>query len=251
VVFPQQNNGPNSVQTWLSIALQGGLGLYFAYNIWSGNLSNYINERFVWLSYIAVIILFVMTVFAAYRTVRYGSQADTGYSFSAPQRISWSLLFFASIPLIFGVMVPSAPLGAEAVNGGVSTRAVLGTNQSSFTIPPENRNILDWLRMFGSAADMEAFNGQPVNLSGFVYREPVFDDDQFMVSRFTVSCCVADASAIGLPVQYDGAIELTVGIWVQIQGRMEVGEFDGDILPIIQTETVELIEQPAHPYLYP
>jgi putative membrane protein len=72
-----------------------------------------------------------------------------------------------------------------------------------------------------------------------------------MVARFTVSCCVADASPIGLPVLYTGAGELAEGEWVRIQGMFRAGDFRGQTTPILQADTVETVAQPEHPYLYP
>ncbi|MEM6529198.1 MAG: TIGR03943 family protein, partial [Chloroflexota bacterium] len=71
------------------------------------------------------------------------------------------------------------------------------------------------------------------------------------VARFTVSCCVADASALGLPVFADNAPDFQTGEWVQISGTVQVDEFTGEVLPIINSRSIERIELPEHPYLYP
>lgn len=245
----QINTKNEPEKLWLKPLILLSMGIYFGYNILSGNLNNYINERFMWLSYLATGLFCLMALAALVDALRQSNPA--GLRLGA-RKITWSMLGVAALPLIFGVMVPSRPLGVDAINGGVSTRAVLGTTQAStFTIPPERRNILDWLRSFGETQDYESFNGQPVDLIGFVYREPHFEENQFMVSRFTMSCCVADASALGLPVVHTGDVALTDGAWVNVRGKIEVGTFDSDVLPIIHASAVEMIEQPQQPYLYP
>jgi putative membrane protein len=93
--------------------------------------------------------------------------------------------------------------------------------------------------------------GQPADITGFVYREPSFDENQFMVARFTVSCCVADASAIGIVVVDDAAADLRTDAWVRVQGTMQVGDVRGERAPVLHASAIEQIEQPAHPYLYP
>ena len=60
--YEHSHNTP--AQEWLKTALLLGLGLYFVYIIITGNLTNYINIRFSWLSYVAAII-FLMLGFAA------------------------------------------------------------------------------------------------------------------------------------------------------------------------------------------
>src|SRR5687767_13241863 len=59
-----------TVQSWLKTLLLLGLGAYFAYNISSGNLSNYINVRFVWLSYVAAGIFLLLGVGNAFLFLR-------------------------------------------------------------------------------------------------------------------------------------------------------------------------------------
>jgi uncharacterized repeat protein (TIGR03943 family) len=246
-----QQRTESTLQQWLRVVILAGLGTYFTYNIVSGNLANYINERFVWLSYVAVVLFFALAVFSVYRIVRAGNALPYGLSEMGAQTVTWSVLAVAAIPLVLGTMIPSQPLGAEAVNGSISTNAVRGANESGFTIPPENRNVLEWLREFNQSSNYETFNGQPANVVGFVYREPDYAPNQFMVARFTVACCVADASAIGLPVYYEGADDLETGAWVRVEGSILVDDFKEDVLPIVQAETIEGVPEPEHPYLYP
>ncbi len=243
---------------WLKTAILIGLGGYFVYLITTGNLTNYINERFVWLSYVAAAIFLLLGIYSLILAVRAlrdhdalhealeHSHDDHGHEHG----ISWSALAVIAIPLLIGTLIPSRPLGAEAVNGALSTSASVG-EMVTFTKQPLDRNVLDWLRYFGSLTEYSETNGQPADVIGFVYVEPTFPENTFMLARFTVSCCVADASAIGLPTFYTSAEPPEQGEWVRVQGSFTVGEFRGDTLPILQAESLEVVEQPEHPYLYP
>jgi putative membrane protein len=154
-----------------------------------------------------------------------------------------------AVPLVLGTLIPSQPLGAEAVAGSISVSAASRT-ETAFNVPPEERNVLDWLRAFNTG-DYAQFEGQPADVIGFVYTEPTFDEDEFMVARFTISCCVADASAIGLPVFWNDTADLKQGDWVNVKGRFGMGEFRGDQLPVLYAASIETVAQPEHPYLYP
>ncbi len=243
----QAENG--TLRQWMQVAVLAIFGGYFTYIIVSGNLANYINERFVWLSYIAAGLFYLLAGFSAYRALRNIPKA--AYTFSNAQAITWSVLITAALPLVFGLMIPSQPLGAEAVNGSLSTNAVSQSSGGGFSIAPENRNILDWLREFNATTDYNTLDGQPASVSGFVYREPDYDSETFMVARFTVSCCVADASAIGLPVTDLDADTFETGQWIQVAGPVVVEDFNGETLPVVHAESIEVIEMPDHPYLYP
>ncbi|MBK8032118.1 MAG: TIGR03943 family protein [Chloroflexi bacterium] len=227
-----------------------GLGLYFVVNIISGNLTNYINVRFSWLSYVAAVLFLLIGAFSALgllnaRRAEHDHHHDHDHDHSA---ISWGTLIVVAVPLVLGTLIPSRPLGAESVDGNVSITASSVDNMV-LSIEPSKRNVLDWLRVFNATDDYATLSGQPADVIGFVYLEPTFGENQFMVARFTVSCCVADASAIGIPVQWPEAVEQ--GQWVRVTGVMETGDFRGDAAPILHAQAVEVVEQPEHPYLYP
>ena len=73
-----------------------------------------------------------------------------------------------AFPLLLAILIPSRSLGIEAVNGGVSLNPV---GVAGVTRSPLDRNILDWLREFDRAATPAQFNGSPVDVIGFVYRD--------------------------------------------------------------------------------
>ncbi|MBK8020222.1 MAG: TIGR03943 family protein [Chloroflexi bacterium] len=255
-------DGAQTVQLWLKAAILLGLGLYFVYNILTGNLTNYINLRFAWLSYVAAALFLIIGLYSIWHLLtahRKGhahehndqhdhDHAHEGHSHGA---ISWPVLAIVSVPLLLGTLIPSRPLGAEAVSGGVNVSAVESAEVTTLSIPALERNVLDWLRAFNREADMARFDGEPVDVVGFIYREPTFADDQFMVARFTVSCCVADASAIGLAVQSQDTASLEQGSWVRVQGTLHLADFRGERLPVVQAERIDRVDQPEHPYLYP
>jgi uncharacterized repeat protein (TIGR03943 family) len=167
------------------------------------------------------------------------------------QSISWKALAVIAIPLVLGTLVPSRPLGSAAVGGNISLNAVSASGAQTFTTDPLTWNVLDWLRAFNNSGDVNSFNGKQADVIGFVYREATFPDDQFMVARFTISCCVADASAIGVPVVWDAAGDYPADTWVEVKGTWEVGEFRGDTVPILHPTTIDKVDQPDHPDLYP
>jgi uncharacterized membrane protein YcgQ (UPF0703/DUF1980 family) len=60
-----------NLHAWAQTAILLGLGLYFAYTIASGNLTNYINAAFAWLSYLAAALFFALGVISAFRVARH------------------------------------------------------------------------------------------------------------------------------------------------------------------------------------
>ena len=228
-----------------------GLALYFVYNILSGNLTNYINERFAWLSYVAVALFLLLGAGSALDLLRQRGHHHHEHDDHIHAALSWPLLLIVAVPLLLGTLIPSRPLGSAAVDGNISLSAASVTGATTFTTDPAKWNVLDWLRAFNQTDDINSFNGKEANVVGFVYKEPTFPAGKLMVARFTVSCCVADAAAIGLPVEWAGAADLPADTWVQVTGTFQVGTFRDDTVPILQASSVEVVTQPAHPYLYP
>ncbi|MCC6803503.1 MAG: TIGR03943 family protein [Anaerolineae bacterium] len=246
-----------TAQLWVKALLMIGLGVYFVHNIASGSITNYVNERFAWLSYVAAALFLLIGGFSAWHLARkrgreHGHEHDAhDHPDHVHEPISWRVLAILAVPLVLGTLIPSKPLGAEAISGGVSlsSAATVGAAQA-FNVPPEQRNVLDWLRAFNNA-DYPSFDGQTANVIGFVYSEPSFAPDEFMVARFAISCCVADATAIGLPVHWANATDLQQGQWIEVKGAFKVSDFGGDPMPVIQAERIDQVAQPEHPYLYP
>lgn len=228
-------------------ALLIGLGVYFVWVIASGSLANYINERFAWLSYLAAAVFLLLGAWNVALLLRGKSDSTDHHG----NTMSWGTLAIVAIPLVLGTLVPSRPLGAEAVGSISITNAAAAANVAEFTIDPLKRNVLDWLRVFNSVTDFNELDGEQADLIGFIYREPTFGDDQFMIARYSISCCVADASALGVPATWADTAALEQGQWVRVQGAFQTGSFRDNVLPILQVASIEPIEQPEHPYLYP
>ncbi len=222
-----------------------GLGL-FLYSRWSsGTLLFYINQRSTWL--VALAALGLLIIGASYRY--HPARRHDEHAFS------WGGVVLIGLIIAMGLLVPPKPLGALAMNNrqvnvGVSSSAL--PVASVRAVQSGEKNILDWLVTFNSAPDPGAFANQAARVVGFVYRgDERFDAQTFMVSRFVVSCCVADATAVGLIVRWPEAASLTDDQWVEVAGHFEPGEFAGEQTPILAAESVAPIAPPNQPYLYP
>lgn len=250
---------------WFQAALMLLLGLYLLETLLTGEIAFYINERFNWLAGLAgftLIALGTINVIALLSEPEQGKATSQGApdllqnapSVAHGTTARWYVLVILSVPLILGVFLPAQPLGAAAINnsGIAFSLNVSGGSDQAFSIAPTQRNVLDWVRAFSASINIDEFGGQPADLIGFVYRDARFDDaKEFMVTRFTVSCCVADAVAIGVVVRSDQAATLTADSWVRVQGRFEIGDFYGQRMPILIAESIEQVAMPERPYLFP
>ena len=230
----------------LQAGITAGLAAYFAVDLlWGDGLRNYINIELEWLIVLAAMLFVMLAAAALWECSRLLLGKGGGH---AHGRLS--TLGLLAIPLLLAALSPNVPLGADAARGRLSTSVQPGGFQS-LQRDPLSYNILEWLRAFSREADLANFDGQEANLLGFVYRELDDPEDIFLLARITLSCCVADASAIGLPVRYEGAATLAADQWVQVRGHFLLGEFGAEMLPILEVEELTLTEPPDQPYLYP
>lgn len=164
-------------------------------------------------------------------------------------------LAILAIPLLIGLLSSEQALSSEALSKrGLSTSAALPGGQSSaqsLEVIEDDRTILDWIKVFNYSDDPSAYVGQDVNVSGFVYHDARLPERQFMVSRFVITCCVADAFAIGMTVEAVNAADLENNTWINVQGSLDITSIDGDSAPMIRASSIETISAPEQPYLYP
>ncbi|WP_272495700.1 TIGR03943 family putative permease subunit [Bacillus pinisoli] len=106
----------------------------------------------------------------------------------------------------------------------------------------QTMNILDM--------NPDKFVGKKMEVIGFVFREEDFTEDQMVIARFGLSCCVADSSVYGTLSTGSVVKDLDNDQWVKVTGTLSKTEYNDWILPYLQIEEIELIEKPEQPYIY-
>ena len=99
----------------------------------------------------------------------------------------------------------------------------------AFVLPPEQRNLTEWVCWLRSQPDPDLVAGNPVRISGFVWRQP---QGPPLIARLTVRCCLADATPAGLAVQWPDGFTPTTNQWLAIKGTMTVQNRDGQRIPV-------------------
>jgi uncharacterized repeat protein (TIGR03943 family) len=231
-----------------------GLSIFFASKAANGQLTWYINARFIPLTIFGIIMLAVLaqTVFTEIKRSRQRAQAGEHDHDHAPAP---SNLWFMLVPLLIGVLIPARPLDSAAfATKGFNTNAPLVSADSSallFETDSEERNVLDWIKLFNYEENVTQFIGQKASVIGFVYFNEDLSENQFFVSRFVVSCCAADGFAIAMAAEWDDAAALQQDSWVLVKGTIEAITINDRRVPMIVAESVQEVPVPNQPYLYP
>ena len=116
---------------------------------------------------------------------------------------------------------------------------------------PEERTIIDWIRTLNVYPEPDAYADQPVKVSGFVVHMPDWPDDHFMIARFVLTCCAADAYPVGLPVVLPAGEPLPKpDAWLEVAGTMQTGTLSGKRQLVIGSPAITEIPEPRNPYEY-
>ena len=246
----------NKLYRSLQAGILFAIALFLVTKLITGKLDLYINLRFAPLTIFAVIALVLM----AYALMRYPkAESDPDdhhdHEHSHAHSVSVYALVFLLIPVLIGILIPARPLdAAAATTRGVNVSAPIISSSSqaqSFEASADQRNVLDWIRMFNNGTDVTTYTGQTANVIGFVFKDQRLADNQFLVSRFVITCCAADGLAIGMVVNWDQVSTLNENTWVRVKGAVEPYQLDGQPVPLIQAVSVEVVQEPEQPYLFP
>ncbi|MGH2524765.1 MAG: TIGR03943 family putative permease subunit [Anaerolineales bacterium] len=237
----------------LQALLLAALGMFLLQKVWSGTLFWYINQRFLFLSLFAALGFLALAQGALAQLRRRPAEASPEHEHEGAS--AWSLVIVA-LPLLLGLLIPARPLGSSAIaNKGLNTTAPLTAVDASKPAQPSlastDRTVLDWVRAFNYESNPAVLDGQPADVTGFVYHDSRLQPGQFLVGRFAVSCCVADAAAIAMIVAWPDAADLRDNVWVRVRGPVQAASLNGQPIPLISAEMIEQIAEPDQPYLYP
>jgi putative membrane protein len=97
----------------------------------------------------------------------------------------------------------------------------------------------------------ENFIGKKLEISGFVYHEDDMLPNQFVVARFSVSCCSADASPFGVMIESSNANKFAKDTWVKVTGVIGKTKYADNEIMKLDASKIEKIPAAKDPYVYP
>ncbi len=223
-----------------------GTAVFILWLIVTQEIHWYIHQRFILLTVLALVLL---TILAGLSIKRFVSTAETE---QAPKLIELILL---SVPLILGIVIPAKPLtaaAAETRNIIFSAPGGLTSTGNPITLSMETQplTILDWLNIFTQDGDLSQYLGKPAQVSGFVIHDDHLPDNQFLLARFVITCCAADAFPVAIVVEYDGVLPQE-DQWLIVEGSIHQTFENEMTLPLLKADSIDFIDQPGQPYLFP
>ncbi|TCK97782.1 putative repeat protein (TIGR03943 family) [Natranaerovirga hydrolytica] len=200
------------------------------------------------------------------------------FSYKKGKRIPYSYLIFL-MPILLMFLVPPVTIDSSSIQESRVNRMSIESNTTNNTESVkderDNSSISQLNAPFNNSAlysnngvleiekddfysslmelyyDLDSYVGQQIAIEGFVYRDDLTQENEFIVSQLLMSCCVADVQLIGLICEYNHTEDLLMDQWVKVHGTLTRGEGDNQQMAVIKVKQIEEIDEPNHIYIYP
>lgn len=223
------------------LASGAAIGAWAALFWWllvTGRADLYLSSRTAWLIPVGAAIT---TIAAAARLAT--ARAERPRPVTAP----WALGVIV-LPVVLAFAAPPSTLSSYAVERRSSFSSVRVAATARDVAGP-----LDIVDVAAARSSDEALallrrrSGEPIVLEGFVTSRPDLGADEVLLTRFVVTCCVADATIAQVRVVEVPPGAFSTDDWIRVRGR--VYALGAEILVV--AERVEEIPPPEVPYLTP
>jgi uncharacterized repeat protein (TIGR03943 family) len=151
------------------------------------------------------------------------------------------------IPVVIVLALPPASLGSFAASRR-SSIAAGGFGSNAEQIASGELTLIDVAGGLRSSEGMRALvarAGEQVSFVGFISKEKGLPADEFILTRFLVSCCVADALSVQVRVINAPLGELKADQWVRAEGAIYL--LGNEV--VVDASSVTVVQRPKRPYL--
>lgn len=230
------NMKKNNKINWIETCTLGVWAGFFLFVIFSKRLPLYISPRFSLLPWVGAFLLIAMII-----STKFGRQ-EVCHS----GKMDWSISSWFLMPIVLGLLVPPAGLGAFIAN--TRQGQMLGSAQA-------NNNISINLALYSNYQNVTIANlayaghitSGKVSVEGqiFIPDKPLKSGECILL-HYLMTCCAADLRTVSVILAYPEGYRPKSGQWVRVHGiakREKRGV-------IIKSDMIESISEPDPPYLY-
>jgi putative membrane protein len=150
------------------------------------------------------------------------------------------------VPVLAALVLANAQLGALAASNKLSSRGI--DSAALARLASRDAKQVGFLQLNAAGHDAQLSRelglvaGRPIELTGFVSEA----GRSFTLSRFYITCCVADAVPVGVRVVAAGPRpEVRRDAWLNVTGVLVRGDREWNVRAL----RIERIKPPADPYL--
>ncbi len=240
-----------------------GIALMLSSLLITGEITLFIHPKLKWLVGLSIGLLVILGIIQLW-------QIGAGEL----HRIGWWSYSIVLLPIIVFLLVPPKALdasiaskkGVTYLDGSVLNKQQENSTKTDLTYAEEvfddfKKGIEPYKKMpviefsdqeYGDAYTMiysfpNEVEGKKIKLKGFIYFDPE-KKYQPVISRFTITCCAADATVVGFYLKTDQ--EFKENQWIEATGTIRIKKEEEFETPIIELESYKKIDPPKDPYVY-
>lgn len=231
-VCPERALAATALTAWAAV---------FWFLLFTGRVSLYLSSRTAWVVPTGAAVL-TLAALGRIVTLRVEDPRPVG------RRGVWGVGLIVA-PVVIVLALPPASLGSYAA-ARRSTLTAGAAVASAGDIAEGELSLVDVAGALRSREGMRALvrrAGEQVSFVGFVTRERGMPADEFVLTRFLISCCVADALSVQVRVVGAPPGRFKPDDWVRVEGAM----YPLGREVIVDAESVRPVDKPEHPYLNP
>jgi len=180
----------------------------------------------------------------------FGIVAWTASQNTTPPPVPLGSFLLLVLPLFVLAATGSESLGGDAYSTrkqGGSRSSFRATRPSLFPTPvgggPIETSTLE-LNEFG-----DSFEGLTVKFSGRVAKDERWGPEFFVLYRFQIVCCAADAIPVAVLVENTPKIAAQKDDWLEVTGRFGIEQKNEQSIPTVRKTILRKIPAPERPYL--
>ncbi|BAU27307.1 putative repeat protein (TIGR03943 family) [Aneurinibacillus soli] len=242
------------------------LSLYIWELLYTGEITRFVAPLFsaLLIGILPVLMLLVLYAFATLRLPGEKRGCSCCLKKERPSlSVTWLLVM---IPAVLGICLPPPPLGTAIL----PQSPVVSAKSASLPLPlaqvrTGERTVRDlsWTDFTEDFYQKEVtYEHHPYRVTGIVYHPPGWLPERFVVMRYMITCCAADATPLGIAVEVTGGDQLKNNEWIEVEGMIRRTTLpQADILvplawtygqkeqPLLQADGIRHIQAPKDPYL--
>ena len=242
-------DAPSRRRPWSPARLGGGLVLaawasMFWWLLFTGRVNLYLSTNTSWVVPVGAVLL---TAAAVGRLL--SARASSAQALERREQVVLALMV---VPVILVMVLPPATLGSFSASK--KTKFSPGvTLSSSFydDITSTSRiTLLSVAAAQTSSAGARALAqraGSDVDFVGVASRDPNTPADEFLLTRYVITCCVADATIVQVRVVDVPPGAARPNEWVQVEGQI----YPLGRTMLVDASSVRTVPRPPTPYLTP
>ncbi len=247
-----------SLQPWLDVLAIGLLGLLLLHYWASGKLNLLIHPNYHLLTLAAAVLLLGLAGWQAWEVWlrRNSVRSAPAVAHMGLLPTGWGSWILVGVAMLGFLVTPRAFASQTALQRGVSDMSITTqVKPQSFkgTTKPQERSLLEWIRTLQLYPEPDAYAGQAVKIQGFAVHPTQLPNQYFLLTRFTITCCAADAYPVSLPIKLRQGDRQSYKVdqWFEVEGVIiseTLGK--GNRQVVVDATSIRPINQPANPYSY-